>query len=125
MAGFWYLASPYSAHPDGFQTAYREACEQAAIITKAGVNAMSPIAHSQPIAVWGNIDKFDHDTWLRLDAALIDAAHGMIWLELPGSENSRGMQWELDRFLAQGKFRVRMKPGHIPSVVQNTEWGEG
>lgn len=30
MTGFWYLASPYRAHPDGLGAAHAEACRWAA-----------------------------------------------------------------------------------------------
>jgi len=117
MAGYWYLASPYTSYPRGLAMAERRASEETGLLIKAGVNVISPIAHSHNVAAWSGLDMHDHDTWLRLDAALIDVAHGMIWLALPGASKSRGMQWELERFRGKGKPVIIMEPGIVPAAL--------
>lgn len=117
MSGFWYLATPYSAHPLGPNAAYRQACEQAALLIKAGVSVFSPIAHSHQIAKVGGIDPFSHEVWLPIDEPMMDAAIGMIQCRLPGWNTSRGMDYEIDRFAGAGKPIVVMEPGEVPALL--------
>jgi len=114
MGGYWYLATPYTNFPGGHEVACRVACEQAALLMKAGVNVFCPIAHSHPIAVHGNMDKVDPDLWRRVDKPFVDAACGLIYLELPDSLASQGMHNELIEFVKDDKPIVFMQPGVVP-----------
>ena len=53
---FWYLATPYVKFPGGLAAAFVAACEQYALLIRAGVPAFCPIAHSHGAAVHGGID---------------------------------------------------------------------
>ena len=112
---FWYLASPYSKYSAGIFAAYVDICQQTALLVRAGIPVFSPIAHSHGIAEFGDIDPADHAVWLPADAPFMDAAHGIIVCKLPGWDNSRGVQHEIDVFAAAGKPVVYMEPGTVPA----------
>ena len=112
MTGFWYLGSPYSKYPGGRAMAHMEVCRNVALLIKAGVHVYSPIAHTHPVAEFGNINPFDHDIWLPADQPLMDAAKGLIVLQLDGWDNSFGLQCELDEFTQRPV--VYMEPGVVP-----------
>jgi len=112
---FWYLASPYSKYPQGHQAAYAHVSRQAGLLLKAGVEVFSPIAHSHPIALYGEIDNLDGAYWLDRQKPFMAAAKGMISLELPGWEESDGMKHERAYFRSAGKPVVRMVPGVVPT----------
>jgi hypothetical protein len=114
MAGYWYLATPYSDYPGGHQAACEMACEQAALLIAAGVDVFCPIAHSHPIAEHGNLDKVDPELWRRVDKPFVEAAKGCIYLEDPASLASKGMHNELIEFVKAGKPVVFMQPGVVP-----------
>jgi Domain of unknown function (DUF1937) len=133
---FWYLASPYSKYLEGaiaklkslseneryaditwrLNMAHTDVCVQAALLIKAGIPVYSPIAHSHPIARCGTIDPLDHKIWLPANQALMDAAGGLIVLELEGYDTSYGVIHERDAFAAAGKPIVFMKPGTVPEL---------
>ena len=114
---FWYLASPYSKYSAGIFAAYADACQQAALLVRAGVPVFSPIAHSHGIAEFGEIDPADHEIWLPADAPFMDAAHGIVVCKLPGWDKSRGVQHEIDVFQSADKPVVYMEPGVVPEVL--------
>jgi hypothetical protein len=114
--GFYYLASPYSKHPGGLEVAFRQACEAAALLIKAGVPVFSPIAHSHPIAVAGGLDPLSYDVWLPADRPMMDAASGIIVLHLLGWATSYGIAEEQRHFAAAGKPEVHMMPGQVPTM---------
>ena len=66
-----YLASAYS-HPDPEmrEIRFREVCRCAASLFKNGQMVFSPIAHSHPIAVYGNTET-DFDNWRDYDFMMI------------------------------------------------------
>lgn len=113
---FWYCASPYSAHPDGMEVAYREACEAAALLIRAGVPVFSPIAHSHGIAHIGGIDPASHAIWLPADAPMMQAAMGLIVLRLRGWMQSVGVAAEVAEFQRAGKPIRHMQRGFLPTL---------
>jgi hypothetical protein len=113
---FHYLASPYSAHPDGMEHAYRDACAAAALLIRAGVPVFSPIAHSHGIAEIGGIDPASHAIWLPADAPMMRAAMGLIVLQLPGWDMSIGVAAEIAEFRLAGKPVRYMTPGVVPAL---------
>lgn len=115
--GFWYLGSPYSKYPLGLNAAHKAVCENAALLLRAGVHVFSPIAHSHPIAVHGNIDPYDHDIWLSADRPIMEAAKGIIVLRLPSWKRSYGLYKEVEWFTDAGKRVVYMNPGRVPKGV--------
>jgi hypothetical protein len=95
MTGFYYLATPYSRYPYGPVGAFKDAVSAAATCIKAGVMVFSPIAHSHPIAVTGQIAGH-FEQWAALDEAMIAASNGMIVVEMEGWQESAGIKAEID-----------------------------
>lgn len=103
QSGFWYVGTPYSKYAAGIEQAWTDACLACARLIEAGVPVYSPIAHTHPIAVLGEIDPYAHDIWLPADRPLMEAAHGMILLMMPGWRESRGIWHEVEHFWRAGK----------------------
>lgn len=101
--GYWYLATPYSKYPEGIEAAFRDACKVSARLIEAGVRVFSPIAHSHPIAVHGNLNPLDHDMWLPVDAPMMRGAYGLLVAKLPTWESSYGISVEIDAFRQANK----------------------
>lgn len=94
----FYLATPYSKWADGIHNAYVEASKLAARLLKAGHKVYSPIAHTHPLAIYGNVDPYDHDIWLPFDEAMMDAAEGLLIAKMPGWDQSKGVAHEIKFF---------------------------
>lgn len=114
MSGFWYLGSPYSKFPYGISSAHLHVCRAAALLIKAGVPIFSPIAHTHPIAMVGDLDPLDHAIWLPADEPIMKQADGMIVLKIDGWAGSYGLAQEVEWFAGQGKPIVYMEPGVVP-----------
>jgi nucleoside 2-deoxyribosyltransferase len=98
-----YLATPYSKYPAGIEAAFREASRIAARMLTAGVPVYSPIAHTHPIAEYGNLNPYDHDIWLPFDQAMMDAADACVVADMGGWAESKGIAYEIDYFTSAGK----------------------
>lgn len=114
---FYYLATVYSKHAKGIGVAFREACEQAALLVRAGVPVFSPICMTHPITVHGDIDPYDHKIWLEADRTFMEAARGLIVCKMPGWEESYGIGEEIKTFQRLGKPIVYINPGSVPYEV--------
>jgi len=101
--GYWYLATPYTAYPDGIDAAFRQAVLAAARFVRAGHRIFSPICHSHPIALGGKIDPLDHGIWLLQDEPLMNGAVGMFVVQMPGWDVSKGVAFEIAAFRKAGK----------------------
>lgn len=115
---YFYLGSPYSKYPAGRAMACVEACRNAALLIRSGIPVFSPIAHSHGIAELGNIDPDDYGIWLPADKPMMDAAGGLIVLQLEGWFTSYGLTHETEAFRQAGKPVVYMTPGTVPEVLQ-------
>lgn len=113
---FWYLATPYSKYPGGIEEAFKLACREAATLVRAGIRVYSPIAHTHPVATYGEIDPYDHGIWLPADAPFMRAAKGLIVLRAESWEDSHGIKCEIEEFQKAGKPVVYMDPGVVPEV---------
>ena len=91
-----YLASPYS-HPDPAvrERRFKAACRAAGALIAQGHAVFSPIAHSHPIAVEGQLDAVDNDLWLRINAEMMEACSEVSVLMLPGWMESTGIAREI------------------------------
>lgn len=98
-----YIATVYTRWHDGPDDAFVEACRVTADLLKQGVRAVSPIAHSHPIAIHGGIDETDHDFWMRADRPLMEACSALLVVMMPGWRESRGIKEEIDQFTRAGK----------------------
>lgn len=95
---YWYLASPYSKYPDGLDAAFREACRVTAYLIQNKIPVYSPIAHTHPVAIYGKMNPIDHDIWLPADLPLMNAAGGLIVVEMESWEDSFGIGEEIKAF---------------------------
>lgn len=102
--GYWYLATPYSKHPNGITEAFKQASSAAGNLLKRGVHVYCPIAHTHPIALYGGLDPFDHGIFLPFDEKMMHAAHGILVVKMPGYFESAGIAFEV------GWFESRRKP---------------
>ncbi len=109
--GFYYLATVFSKHPDGLAIAMADSAIAAAELIRAGVTVFSPITHTYPIALWGNIDPLDLDIWLALDEPLMRAARGLIVVTAPGWDESIGIRHEIGVFTALKRPIFYWQPG--------------
>lgn len=112
---YLYLATPYSKYPGGLEEAWRESCTQAAFLIKKGVKVFAPIAHTHHIALLGGLETLDHELWLDQDESLMEGAMGMIQCRMRGWQDSYGMEWERQWFIARGKPVYPMEPYAMPS----------
>jgi hypothetical protein len=114
--GYWYLASPYSKYQAGIDAAWKDVCQQAGLVIQSGVPVYSPIAHTHPIAIYGNIDPYAHSIWLPADLPLMQNAKGLVVCKMQGWEESYGIEEEIKEFEKAGKPIVYMTPGEVPNV---------
>lgn len=95
MTQMIYLASPYS-HPDPSVRVARfhAACKAAADLMVKGHVVFSPIAHSHPIAMAGDLP-LGWEYWEAFDRQMLSICSGVFVLQLPGWEESKGLKAEL------------------------------
>lgn len=98
-----YLGSPYTKYEAGLDAAFRDVSAFAAMLLQDGVRVYSPIAHTHPIAIYGNLDPRNHDIWMPFDQAMMDAADAMCIADMSGWRESYGVQFEIAYFRAAGK----------------------
>jgi hypothetical protein len=114
---FYYLATPYSKFPDGIEAAFEAACQQTALLVRAGVPVFCPIAMTHPVAIHGAIDPYDHEIWIPADEPFMHQACGLIFCKLPSWEVSYGMKVEREFFQNVGRPVIEMTPGIVPEVL--------
>jgi hypothetical protein len=114
---FYYLATPYSKYRNGIYVAFEEAARQTALLVQSGVPTYSPIAHTHPVAIYGELDTFDHELWLEADRTFMDAERGLIVCMMQGWDKSYGVEQEIKYFKAQGKPIIYMTPGKVPDEL--------
>lgn len=103
MTRLVYLATPYSKHPAGLECAHKQACKAVAALLRRKVAAYSPIAHGHPVALHGGLDPLDHAIWLPFDQHMMDVC-GELWIvQMPGWDDSYGIEQERKYFAGQGK----------------------
>jgi hypothetical protein len=98
-----YLGTPYSKYPAGLEAAFKDAAKLAARLLRLGIRVYSPIAHTHPIAIYGNLDPLDHAIWLPFDEAIMDKASAMVVAKMTGWQESKGIAHEIEAFKKAGK----------------------
>lgn len=95
MKPLTYLACPYS-HPDRLVRVSRfwTANQVAAILMRRGLKIYSPISHSHPIAVAGDLP-LGWDWWQEYDRAFLSHANAMYVLCIDGWRESKGVAGEI------------------------------
>lgn len=98
MKELGYLATPYSKYPAGTTAAYFTAARIAAGLLRAGIPVYSPITHTHPIAVAGNLDPLDHSIWLPFDELMMARCDYLIVAHMDGWQESKGIAHEVEAF---------------------------
>jgi uncharacterized protein DUF1937 len=90
-----YLASPYThADKEVMQDRFERVCKVASRLMRSGLIVFSPISHTHPIAVAGELPR-DWEYWKRFDDEFIRAAEKVVVVKMDGYEISRGVQAEI------------------------------
>ncbi len=91
-----YLASPYSdPNPSVREARFYEVCKCAAHLMHSGEHIFSPIAHSHPISMAGNLPK-GFDYWADYDRIMISHCSSLWILLLAGWRRSVGIKAEIE-----------------------------
>jgi hypothetical protein len=109
-AGFWYLASPYSAYPGGTEAAVDDVAYIAARLLALGVPFYCPVAETHTIAATGIIDHLGHEEWMAHDIPILAAARGVLVAGMDGWEYSRGVTEEIEIAREAGKPVLLLAP---------------
>lgn len=90
-----YLATPYThADPKVCEARFRAVNAAAAKLMRDGLKIFSPISHSHPIAMAGELP-IGWEFWREFDWAYLTHCHKIIVLKLDGWETSTGVTAEL------------------------------
>ena len=90
-----YLATPYS-HPSAFTrlTRFNAVNKAASELMRQGLHIYSPISHTHPIALAGDLP-LGWEFWQAYDRAILEACCKVIVLRLPGWQESKGVAGEI------------------------------
>lgn len=90
-----YLAVPYS-HPDARvrDARFHAVNNEAARMMADGLHVFSPISHTHPIALAGDLPT-DWAFWQEYDKAILRACCKLVVLMLPGWDASKGIAGEM------------------------------
>lgn len=113
-----YVGTPYSKYPAGIEAAFVDACKLTARLLREGLKVYSPIAHTHPIAIHGEIDPYDHAVWLPFDGAMMEKSEAMIVAMMEGWETSYGVRHEIEVFAGAVKPVYFLEPTEL-SVVRS------
>jgi Domain of unknown function (DUF1937) len=100
---FLYLATPYSKYQGGLQRAFEDAAKLTARLLINHIKIYSPIVHTHPIAVYGELNPLDHSIWLPFDEAIMRVAPALLVAEMEGWKESYGVDQEIKIFGRDGK----------------------
>jgi hypothetical protein len=98
-----YVGTPYTKYPGGIEVAFIDACKLTAQLIQLGLSVYSPIAHTHPIAIHGEIDPLDFTIWLPFDAAIMCKSDAMLVAMMPGWGISKGILHEIQAFTDANK----------------------
>lgn len=112
-----YVGTPYSKYPGGLERAFADAARLTARLMQRGLKVYSPIAHTHPLAVYGNIDPYDHAIWLPFDEAIMAKSDAMIVARMLGWAESRGIEHEIEVFSRARKPIFSLDPSSLKIEV--------
>lgn len=93
----YYLATPYTRYPGGYDAAFDTASRIAARLYERGVLVFGPISHSHPISARLIEARPTYEHWLELDFWAIDNSAGVLVAQLPTWRDSVGVKKEIGR----------------------------
>lgn len=96
--GLIYMATPYTKYPHGRTAAFQHAARLCGQLLKLGVVSYSPIAHTEPVAIYGELDPLDHNIWLPFDRVMMEQSKAILVAKMAGWEDSFGVRYEIDAF---------------------------
>lgn len=105
-----YLGSPYTKYPTGIENAFVDIARITAKFVVEGVNVYSPICHTHPIAVYGNVDPKDHSIWLPFDEAMMNVCEALVVAKMESWSHSYGLAKEIDIFQKASKPVYYLNP---------------
>lgn len=105
-----YLGTPYTRYVGGIEAAFKDAAQLAGRLLRIGLRVYSPICHTHPIAIYGNIDPLDHEIWMNFDLAMMKACDCLLVAEMTGWQESRGMAHEIQFFERARKPIFQLEP---------------
>jgi hypothetical protein len=90
-----YLAVPYSNSDEKVrEERFLKVNKVAARLLKEGITVFSPISHSHPLALAGDLPT-DFDFWLQFDKTFLSHSKKLIVLMLDGWTTSKGVAGEI------------------------------
>jgi len=127
-----YLATPYS-HPEAAirEMRFEEVNRVAADMMRRGEHVFSPISHTHPIALAGDLPK-GWDFWQDYDRAILSSCYKLVVLMQDGWRESVGVQAEISiardmglpvEFMDHGGKTAAQGQGqtaNVPDVPQNS-----
>lgn len=117
--GLIYLATPYTKYKGGdLRRAFVDASKLAAKLLTRGYKVYSPIAHTHPLAIHGELDPLDHDIWLAFDEAMMEAADCLVVARMEGWDKSRGIAHEIEFFADKGKPIYDLDPATLVMTMR-------
>ena len=99
----YYLSTPYSLYPGGPHFAFVAAAKLAARLLETGMTFFCPIAHSHPIAMYGQINYTDHELWIPFDEAMMSRSDALLVANMVTWKESKGIAMEVAFFEKVGK----------------------
>ena len=119
--GLVYLATPYGKYPYGIEAAFRDAAVLAARLLRAGMLVYSPIAHTHPIAIYGDIPPTDNSIWLPFDETMMRLAKTLVVAKMVSWEFSSGIAHEIKFFTEQAKPIYFLEPETL-ELSKEPQW---
>jgi len=120
---YWYLSTPYSNYELGRDAACEMAYVATVLCMKAGINALSPIAHCHDMAKNHSLPT-DYEFWKNWNHSLIRVSRGIIVVTAPGWSESKGVNGEMTFAGQLGKPIFYMKPNGPPPDLTGKLIGE-
>lgn len=111
--GYWFLSTPYSSYPYGYDAAFEEASKIAARLLVNGIHAFCPIAHTHPVSKLGHIDPTRYEVFMPLVEQFMEHAHGQIVVQMPGWDKSTGIKMEIDWFKERQRPQFYLHPSEV------------
>lgn len=90
--GFWYLAGPYTGNEN---LNYQYLSQVASALILEGVSVFSPITQSHILQTYYGCT-LNGEQWLDIDHQFVVACAGILLCKLPGWQESKGVQRELE-----------------------------
>lgn len=119
---YTYLAQPF--HHDNLLVAtvrHSVGLVMASHFMRQGHHIYAPIVYSQALLKSGFFEDGSHEFWLPFDESLLLGAADLWLLQLPGWEQSKGVEFELEVCHNRGLLVTHIPWGDIKAVLKGSE----